>query len=196
MAALSNALITHKRIETTLAKARALRAFIEPLVSRAKNDTTANRRQVFRHVRNKHAVTELFGDIAERVGDRPGGYTRVIKLGQRAGDSADMAVIELVDYNDVRPEGSGSGSKSTTRRSRRTRRSSGSSSTAKATQTTEQADADVVEAPVAAEPLDEQVASAPVVDVPLDADPGDDEGTDGDGGSGDDPDPRDPPPAA
>lgn len=120
LASLSTALITHKRITTTLPKAKALRVFVEPLISRSKEDTTHNRRQVFRRIGDKHAVTELFNEIAEKVGDRPGGYTRVVRLGQRAGDSAEMAVIELVDYNDIRPEGSGGG-----KRKRRTRRGRG-----------------------------------------------------------------------
>lgn len=115
--ALSNALIEHKRITTTEAKAKALRPFIEPLITRAKSDTSHNRRQVFRHLQDKRAVTALFTDVAVEVGDRPGGYTRIVKLGQRAGDAAEMAMIELVDYNDVQPEGTESGSgRSRTRR--------------------------------------------------------------------------------
>lgn len=118
MAAMSSALIEHKRITTTLPKAKALRTFVEPLINRAKEDTTHNRRQVFRRLQNKHAVTTLFGEIADVLGDRPGGYTRVVKLGQRGGDAAEMAMIELVDFNDVKPEGSSTGKKKT-RRSRR-----------------------------------------------------------------------------
>ena len=97
LAALSNALIEHKKITTTLTKARALRMYVEPLINRSKEDTMHSRRQVFRHLQNKQTVTELFSEIGSRVADRPGGYTRVIKLGQRAGDSAEMAIIELVD---------------------------------------------------------------------------------------------------
>lgn len=100
LAALSGALILHKRIRTTLAKARATRIFVEPLITRSKEDTTHNRRSVFRHLRDKHATAELFSEVAERVGDRPGGYTRIVKLGQRSGDGAEMAVLELVDFND------------------------------------------------------------------------------------------------
>ena len=100
LSALSSALIKHKRITTTLTKARALRMHVEPIITRAKADTMHNRRQVFRYLQNKHAVTELFVNIAEKVKDRPGGYTRIIKLGQRAGDAAEMAIIELVDYNE------------------------------------------------------------------------------------------------
>ena len=115
LAALSSALIEHKRIQTTLPKAKALRPFVEPLITRAKEDTTHNRKQVFRYLQNKEALKELFGDVAAQVGDRPGGYTRIIKLGQRAGDGAEMAMIELVDYNDVPPASTGS-SGSRTRR--------------------------------------------------------------------------------
>jgi large subunit ribosomal protein L17 len=118
MSAMSNALITHKRITTTLAKAKALRTYVEPILNRAKNDTTHNRRQVFRHLQDKSTVTELFAEIAGKIADRPGGYTRVIKLGQRAGDSAEMAVIELVDYNDSGSSDTGGGGKKRTRRGR------------------------------------------------------------------------------
>lgn len=119
LAALSNALIRHKRIKTTVTKAKALRMYVEPIINRAKDDSTQNRRQVFRHLQDKESVKELFGDVAEKIGDRPGGYTRIVKLGQRAGDSAEMAIIELVDYNDIKPEGSSTGSLQKTRRSRR-----------------------------------------------------------------------------
>lgn len=114
--ALSNALIENKRITTTVAKAKALRPFVEPLITRAKEDTQHNRRQVFRHLQNKESIQELFTEVAERVGDRPGGYTRIIRLGQRSGDGAELAMIELVDYNDVPPAGTGSGSSGGTRR--------------------------------------------------------------------------------
>ncbi len=115
LAALSSALIEHKRITTTVAKAKALRPFVEPLITRAKDDTTHNRRQVFRRLQNKHAISELFSDVAEQVADRSGGYTRVIKLGKRFGDGTEMAMVELVDYNDVKPEGSSGGSSGTRR---------------------------------------------------------------------------------
>ena len=93
-------LIMHKRITTTLAKAKALKKYVEPLITRAKNDTTTSRRVVFRYLQDKYAVKELFGDVATKVGDRPGGYTRVIKLGTRQGDAASMAFIELVDFDE------------------------------------------------------------------------------------------------
>ncbi len=98
---LAQALIEHKRINTTLAKAKALRGYIEPLVTKAKNNTTHSRRVVFSYLQSKEAVKELFGPIAEKVGDRPGGYVRIIKTGFRQGDSAEMAMIEFVDFNEI-----------------------------------------------------------------------------------------------
>lgn len=92
-------LIKHKRIVTTLAKAKALRVYVEPLITKSKNDTTHNRRTVFSHLQNKEAIKELFGVVSEKVADRPGGYTRIIKMAPRMGDAADMALIELVDFN-------------------------------------------------------------------------------------------------
>ena len=93
-------LIKHKRITTTVAKAKALKKFVEPLITRSKNDTTTSRRVVFRYLQDKYAVTELFKEISTKVADRPGGYTRIIKLGIRKGDAAEMAFIELVDYDE------------------------------------------------------------------------------------------------
>jgi len=101
LANMGSSLIEHKRINTTVAKAKALKVFIEPLVTKSKEDTTHNRRIVFSKLRNKYAVTELFREVAPKVGDRPGGYTRIIKLGNRLGDNADMAMIELVDFNET-----------------------------------------------------------------------------------------------
>jgi len=100
-------LIQHKRIVTTLAKAKALRVFIEPLITKGKENTTHQRRVVFSYLQDKEAVTELFGTIAERVAGRPGGYTRIIKLGTRIGDNAETAMIELVDFNEVYGKGKG-----------------------------------------------------------------------------------------
>ncbi|MGB0274525.1 MAG: 50S ribosomal protein L17 [Flavobacteriaceae bacterium] len=101
LANMASSLIEHKRINTTVARAKALKTFIEPLITRSKEDSTHNRRIAFRALRNKYAVAELFRTISEKVGDRPGGYTRIIKLGNRLGDNADMAMIELVDFNEV-----------------------------------------------------------------------------------------------
>ncbi|MEI8005713.1 MAG: 50S ribosomal protein L17 [Bacteroidota bacterium] len=94
-------LILHKRITTTLAKAKALRGYVEPLISRAKDDSTHSRRVVFSYLQNKDAVTELFKEISKKIMERPGGYTRILKTGMRAGDNADMCFIELVDYNEA-----------------------------------------------------------------------------------------------
>lgn len=101
LANMACSLIEHKRINTTVAKAKALKQFVEPLVTKSKEDTTHNRRIVFSKLRDKNAITELFREVATKVGDRPGGYTRIIKLGNRLGDNADMAMIELVDYNET-----------------------------------------------------------------------------------------------
>lgn len=100
-------LITHKRIITTLAKAKALRTYVEPLITKGKDNTTHQRRVVFSYLGDKHAVTELFSAIAEKIGGRPGGYTRIIKLGARIGDNAERAMIELVDFNDIYGKGKG-----------------------------------------------------------------------------------------
>jgi large subunit ribosomal protein L17 len=100
MSNMASSLIKHKRIETTTAKAKALKRYIEPLITRGKDDTTHSRRVVFSYLQDKEAVTELFREVASKVGDRPGGYTRIIKLGHRVGDSADMCLIELVDFNE------------------------------------------------------------------------------------------------
>jgi large subunit ribosomal protein L17 len=124
LANMACSLIEHKRINTTVAKAKALKQFIEPLItkSKAENNLTAekgthNRRIVFKNLRDKYAVTELFSEVSEKVADRPGGYTRIIKLGNRLGDNADMAMIELVDFNEI--YNAGKPKKKTTRRSRR-----------------------------------------------------------------------------
>lgn len=92
-------LILHKRINTTVAKAKALRIYVEPLITKSKNDTTHSRRTVFSYLKDKYAVTELFREVAPKIADRPGGYTRILKTGTRLGDSADMCIIELVDFN-------------------------------------------------------------------------------------------------
>ena len=101
LANMACSLIEHKRINTTVAKAKALRIYVEPLITKSKDDTTHNRRLVFSNLKSKYAVSELFRDVAVKVGDRPGGYVRIINLGNRQGDNADMAMIELVDYNEL-----------------------------------------------------------------------------------------------
>ena len=115
LANMACSLIEHKRINTTLAKAKALKKFVEPLITKSKSDTTHNRRIVFSRMKQKNAVAELFRDVAVKVANRPGGYTRVIRLGNRLGDNAEMAMIELVDYNDAYV----TKQKKSTRRSRR-----------------------------------------------------------------------------
>jgi len=119
LANMACSLIEHKRIITTVAKAKALKQFVEPLVTKSKEDTTHNRRIVFAYIRNKYAVTELFREVAAKVGDRPGGYTRIIKLGNRLGDNADMAMIELVDFNELYNGGKKEEKKGRTRRAKK-----------------------------------------------------------------------------
>ena len=114
LANMACSLIEHKRINTTTAKAKALKQFVEPLITKSKSDTTQNRRIVFSRLRQKEAVAELFRDVSAKIADRPGGYTRVIRLGNRLGDNADMAMIELVDYNETYD--AGKKKKSSTRR--------------------------------------------------------------------------------
>lgn len=123
LSALSTALIRHKKITTTLPKAKALRMYVEPILTRAKDDTTANRRQAFRHLQDKESIKELFGVVADAIGTRPGGYTRIVKLGQRPGDGTEMAVIELVDFNKTGDQATKKASR------RRTRRSTGKKKT-------------------------------------------------------------------
>ena len=116
---MASSLILHKRIETTVAKAKALRRYVEPLLTKAKEDTTHSRRVVFSYLQNKESVKALFGDVAERIAERNGGYTRIIKLGNRPGDNADTCLIELVDFNDTLLKAKSEGKAKTTRRSRR-----------------------------------------------------------------------------
>ncbi len=112
-------LIEHKRINTTLAKAKALKQYVEPLITKSKDDTTHSRRVVFSYLQSKDAVSELFREVADKIGDRPGGYTRIIKTGKRLGDNAEMCMIELVDFNDIYSNESDAKKGKTTRRSRR-----------------------------------------------------------------------------
>ena len=147
-------LIEHKRINTTVTKAKALKQFIEPIITKSKSDTTHNRRLAFSSLRDKTAVSELFREVASKVGDRPGGYTRIIKLGNRLGDNADMAMIELVDFNDVY--------KTEEKAKKKSRRRGGKSkSTAPAAPAAEAVVEEKVEAPTLEEKGDEvQTATA------------------------------------
>ena len=121
-------LIEHKRIVTTVAKAKALRVYVEPLITKGKTNTTHERRVVFSYLQDKDAIKELFSNVAEKVGGRPGGYTRVIKLGTRPGDNAEQALIELVDFNEIYGKGKGEVKEA----AKKTRRSRGSKKTATA----------------------------------------------------------------
>ena len=117
---LAVALITHKRIVTTVAKAKALRVYVEPLITKSKTNSTHQRRVVFSYLQDKAAITELFSTVAEKIAGRPGGYTRIIKLGARPGDNAEMALIELVDFNEIYGKGK-SEAKEAAKKTRRSR---------------------------------------------------------------------------
>ncbi|MDG1161670.1 MAG: 50S ribosomal protein L17 [Flavobacteriaceae bacterium] len=137
LANMACSLIEHKRINTTVAKAKALRVFVEPLITKSKADTTHNRRVVFSYLRDKFAVTELFKEISVKIADRPGGYIRIIKLGNRQGDNAPMAMVELVDYNEIyNPKGKKA--KKSTRRGRRKKTDEAAASVETAETTTEE----------------------------------------------------------
>lgn len=118
MANMASSLILHKRIETTVAKAKALKKYVEPLITKSKQDTTHSRRVVFSYLKNKYAVTELFREVAPRIADRPGGYTRILHTGFRLGDTAEMCIIELVDFNETYKAGATVEAKARTRRGR------------------------------------------------------------------------------
>ena len=154
LANMAISLIEHKRITTTVAKAKALKKYVEPLITKAKDDSTNSRRVVFSYLQNKEAIKTLFGEVAEKVGDRPGGYTRIIKLGTRQGDAAQVCFIELVDFD---PEMAKDGGKKKTRRSRR---SSGAKAEAPAADTPVAEEATPAEAPAAEEtaPAEEKEA--------------------------------------
>jgi large subunit ribosomal protein L17 len=141
---LASQLIQHKRIVTTLAKAKALRVYVEPLITKSKQNTTHQRRIVFSHLQDKEAVTELFSTISEKIAGRPGGYTRIIKLGKRVGDAAELAMIELVDFNEIY----GKGQEEKKEGAKRTRRAGGAKK--KATD----APAEGAEAPATAAPAE------------------------------------------
>ena len=155
LANMACSLIEHKRINTTVAKAKALKQFVEPLITKSKEDTTHNRRIVFAYLRSKYAVTDLFRDVAAKVGDRPGGYTRIIKVGNRLGDNADMAMIELVDFNELYNGGKKEAKKAKSRRGGKAK---------KADETTEVKETPVV-APVVEEAPEAVVEETPVAEV-------------------------------
>ena len=155
LANMAISLIMHKRITTTLAKAKALKKYVEPLITRSKDDSTNSRRVVFSYLQNKEALKELFGVIAQKVGDRPGGYTRVIKLGSRLGDGADMAFIELVDFD----ENMLKTPKTEAKKTRRSRKSSAAKAEAAAEEAPKAEEA-VAEAPA----VEEAAAEAPAAE--------------------------------
>ncbi|MGQ9621397.1 MAG: 50S ribosomal protein L17, partial [Bacteroidales bacterium] len=135
---MATSLILHKRITTTTAKAKALRTYIEPLITRSKEDTTHSRRMVFRYLRNKEAVAELFREVSPKIAERPGGYTRILKTGNRLGDNAEMCIIELVDFNEARL-GAETRTTKTTGRRRRSPKKKTTATDTKETTTTPQA---------------------------------------------------------
>ena len=162
LANMACSLIEHKRINTTEAKAKALRQYVEPLITKSKNDTTHNRRIVFSSLRNKYAVSELFRDVAVKVGDRPGGYVRIIKLGNRQGDNAAMAMVELVDYNEVYTP-KAKKKKSTRRRGRK----SGSKEAAPAAAPVEEATPSPAEDEAGATAVEAPTTDGPTVEAPV-----------------------------
>ena len=157
MRALTAALVKEHRIVTTVAKAKELRRFVEPLITRAKEDTHHNRKEVFSSLQDKHIVTKLFEEVGPQAKDRPGGYTRIIKLGFRQGDGADMAVMELVDYNDIQPEGK-------TAKKKKTRRAGKTNTPAPEAAKTETIEETAVVEAVEEEVTEEVVAEAEVVE--------------------------------
>ena len=155
---MASSLIMHKRIETTTAKAKALKRYVEPLITRSKVDTTHSRRMVFRYLQDKEAVTEIFREVGAKVADRPGGYTRIIKLGNRLGDNADMCLIELVDFNEIML-GEKAAAKKTTSRRRRGGKSPAKTEGAAVAPVVEAAPAEEVKAEVAEEVVAEEVVT-------------------------------------
>ena len=163
MANMASSLILHKRITTTLAKAKALRVYVEPILTKAKNDTTHSRRTVFSYLQDKDTVSVLFREIAEKIANRPGGYTRIIKLENRLGDNAEMALIELVDYNTVYGKDTAKTEKKATRRRGGSGKGKAAAPATKAVETAPVEDAVVVEEPKAeATPV---VEAAPAVEA-------------------------------
>ncbi len=163
LANMASSLILHKRITTTLAKAKALRVYVEPIITKSKDDTTHSRRTVFSYLQNKEVVSILFRDVAAKVASRPGGYTRILKMGNRLGDNASMALIELVDYNEVYTSGdvAAAEKKSTRRRGSKAKKADGNADAAK---TPASAKTAAVE-PVAEEVAVEEVSAAEVVET-------------------------------
>jgi len=204
LANMASSLISHKRITTTVAKAKALRMYVEPLITKAKNDTTHSRRVVFSYLQDKHAVSELFRDVAAKVADRPGGYTRILKTGNRLGDNAEMCIIELVDYNEAMLAAKEEAAKPKKRRSRRggSKKSSDTAApvaetktpaaaetkeveadveevkTEATTETVEEAKVEETEVTAEAEVAEEEVAEEPKAEADTDEEASEEEGED------------------
>ncbi len=161
MRALTTALVKEHRIVTTVAKAKELRRFVEPLITRAKEDTHHNRKEVFSSLQDKNTVSLLFDEVGPKSKDRPGGYTRVIKIGHRQGDGAEMAVIELVDYNDIQPEGKAT-KKKRTRRAGKSNTPTTTNKEVEATSVVEEQAAEEVEEAVEEDTTTEEVVAEEV----------------------------------
>jgi large subunit ribosomal protein L17 len=153
---MASSLIIHKRIKTTVAKAKALRMYVEPLINKSKTDNTHSRRIVFSHLQNKEAVSELFREISEKVANRPGGYTRILKLGNRQGDAAEVCYIELVDYNENMLSETSGAAKKSTRRSRRGGKKSTAETAAPVAEAAEKAPESAKEEPKADDAAEEK----------------------------------------
>jgi len=167
LANMASSLIMHKRIKTTLAKAKALRIYVEPLLTKSKEDTTHSRRVVFSYLQDKNAITELFREISPKIADRPGGYTRILKIGKRLGDNADMAMIELVDYNEGMLKEKKAAKAKTTRRAGTRKKADETAPKAEAAPKKEETPVEeAVETPVAeVETIVEEVVETPAVEV-------------------------------
>ena len=166
LANMASSLILHKRITTTTAKAKELRTFVEPIITRSKEDSTHSRRMVFKNLRDKYAVSELFREVATKIAERPGGYNRIIKLGNRLGDNADMCIIELVDYNEnLLAE------KATATKSKSTRRRRGGKKTESVDETAAAISTEVSEAGEEVEEIVESVAEESIVEAEVSTEP-------------------------
>ena len=158
LANMAISLIMHKRITTTLAKAKALKKYVEPLITRSKDDSTNSRRVVFSYLQNKEALKELFGPVAQKVGDRPGGYTRIIKLGSRQGDAADIAFIELIDFDENMLKAPKAEAKKTRRSRKSAAKAEAPAQETPAAEETKAEEAPAAEAPAAEAPAEEAKA--------------------------------------
>ena len=170
LANMATSLILHKRISTTLAKAKALRVYVEPLLTKAKDDTTNSRRLVFAHLRSKEAVTELFQNISEKIVNRPGGYTRILRTGFRLGDAAEMCIIELVDYNENMLK------EKATKKAARTRRSGAKKADATATTPAAEPVKTKAEKPMVPPVEESVVEEASVEETPIEETPAEEQG--------------------